>query len=118
VSYYTVSWMNNIHNICKEHDITLPGEVSIVASGMSKGELAQKVIGDKFSFDYALPQGMVEQYRDDNDYDIRVWFVMAYPKQAGVFGILFPLCEDALFALNDVHCQAEEAEQTEGPVEL
>lgn len=110
MTYYSTSWMTSIVKLCEENGIVLPAEDVIIGFFPTKGDLVKQIIGDKLEIDFAIPQGMVDQYMEDCDYDIRQWFVTAYPKGPGyAVGILFPLTQDALLTLNGLHCEAEEA---------
>lgn len=112
MTHYVIEWQTSILEICADVGIVLPAEDVILGHRLyqTKGDICKQILGDKLEFDYALPQGMVDQYKEDCDYDIRQWFVMAYPKAKGyAVGILFPLTYDAMQTLHQLHIEAEEA---------
>ena len=110
MSYYTPEWLQSISKILNDTGVELP-ERSSMHSGTTKGELANRVIRGRFTFDFALPQGIVDQYYKENDYDIRGQFVTAYPEGHGLgFGIVFPLTIEAMMELNEIHCNDEESQ--------
>lgn len=57
--------------------------------GLTKAEMASRVVNDSFGYDHALPQHMVDWFAD-RKIDIRGSCVYAYPP-GFVGGILFPL---------------------------
>lgn len=81
-------WEEAVIGIVGEYSLVLPRGDGL--ENTSKGSLAHLVIGDKFAYDHALPQPLVDYYAQCG-VDIRGEFVYAYPAKYSTFGILFPL---------------------------
>ena len=68
---------------------TLPSENWCASHGLSVGDLAAAYLRPGLTFDYALPQPVVDSWAADGT-DLRGQAVWAYPRES-VCGILVPL---------------------------